>query len=140
MATARRFEDLFAWQLAMELCQVIFEITETGPAAYDDEFQKQIRKAAKRAPPLIAEGFLRFLPRPFVNYLRMARGEIGEVQSDLKKGERCKYFTEAQLARAVPLANRTMAVTTRLLLSKIRQLENEKEKGSKKNDKRKDAR
>src|SRR6059036_626384 len=72
MATARVFQDLIAWQLAMELCDVIFEMTGTGAAARDTDFQDQIRRAAKAAPPLIAEGFIRYTPDEFVRYLRMA--------------------------------------------------------------------
>ena len=126
MATARVFQDLIAWQLAMELCDVIFEITETGPAASDADFQDQIRRAAKAAPPLIAEGFLRYTPDEFVRYLRMARGELGEVQSRLEFAKRRKYFSEEQQSRACSLARRAMAATSKLLKSKLPLLKRKK--------------
>jgi four helix bundle protein len=85
---ARRFEELRAWQLSMELSDLIYEITEDGPCVKDFEFRGQIREAAEAAAPLIAEGFIRFTPDEFVRYLRMARGEIAEVQSKLKSGKR----------------------------------------------------
>ena len=56
----------------MELCEVIFQITEEGKSAADTEFQNQIRRAAKSAPSLIAEGFVRFTAPEMVRYLRMA--------------------------------------------------------------------
>jgi four helix bundle protein len=62
MATARRFEDLEAWQLASELTDTVFRLTENGKAAADFEFCDQIREAAQNAPPLIAEGFVRYTP------------------------------------------------------------------------------
>ena len=83
MAGARTFKDLVAWQLSSQLCDIIFDITASGPPARDFEFRDQIRSAAKKAPALISEGFLRWTPREFLRYLRMARGELGEVQNDL---------------------------------------------------------
>jgi four helix bundle protein len=121
MSTARRFEDLAAWQFCREMEDVIFEITEAGPVKNDEEFRSQIRDAAKKAPPLVAEGFIRFVPKEFVRYLRMARGEIAEVQSRLHSGKSRKYFTTDQLARARPITNRAMGTTTNLLKAKLRQ-------------------
>jgi four helix bundle protein len=119
MAPVRRFEDLVAWQLCGQLAEVIARITERGPCTRDAEFCNQIRDAANAAAPLIAEGFLRFTPDEFVRYLRMARGELGEVQSRLYEGERRRYFTPAEISEARPLANRAMATTTNLLKSKL---------------------
>jgi four helix bundle protein len=119
MAGVRRFEDLIAWQLAMELSSVIHEVTETGAATRDPEFRGQIRDAAKKAPALIAEGFLRFTRREFVRYLRMARAELGEVQNHLEFARRRRLLTVEQLAEANPLAKRAMTATSRLLKSKL---------------------
>ena len=109
----------------MELCEVIFAITATGPASADAEFRDQIRNAAKHAPSLIAEGFARFTTAEFVRYLRMARGELGEVQSDLQLGRTAKYFSPDDADRAELIARRAMGTTTNLLKSKLRQLEEE---------------
>ena len=100
---------------------VIFEITESGPVTRDDEFWSQIRKAAQKPPPLIAEGFIRWKPKEFVRYLRMARGEIAEVQSRLNSAKGRKYFSEEQLARACSITKCAMGTTTNLLKAKLRQ-------------------
>jgi four helix bundle protein len=119
METARKFQDLIAWQLATELCDVVFEVTETGASARDKDFTDQIRRAARAAPPLIAEGFIRYVPKEFVRYLRMARGELGEVQNHLEFAKRRNYFADDQQIRAATLARRAMVVTSRLLKSKL---------------------
>ena len=119
MAGVRRFQDLVAWQLCVEQCDVIVAITENGRAASDQEFREQIRRAAKKAPALIAEGFLRYTPAEFVRYLRMARGEIGEVQNHLEFGRRQRYFTPEQIQQATTISNRAMAATSKLLKSKL---------------------
>ena len=93
MAGVRRFEDLIAWQRSMDLCNIVFEITCSGPSVRDQDFHGQIRSAAKKAPALISEGFLRYTAPEMVRYLRMARAEIGEVQNHLEFARRQKYFT-----------------------------------------------
>jgi len=120
VAGVRRFQDLVAWQLCVEQCDVICDITETGRSTRDPEFRNQIRNASKKAPALIAEGFLRFTPAEFVRYLRMARAEIGEVQNHLEFGRRRHYFTPEQLDRATAISRRAMAATSGLLKSKLR--------------------
>jgi four helix bundle protein len=119
MAGVRRFEDLIAWQLAMELAAMIHQISETGPSTRDAEFRGQLRASAKKAPALIADGFLRFTRLEFVRYLRMARAEIGEVQNHLEFARRRRLFSASQLDQATVLAKRAMVATSRLLKSKL---------------------
>jgi four helix bundle protein len=66
MGPARRFEELIAWQMSTELCEMVFSLTESGKCLRDPEFREQIRRAAENAPALIAEGFIRFTPNEFV--------------------------------------------------------------------------
>ena len=119
MTAARRPEDPFAWRLCRQLSDVVYDITEGGPCLKDLEFRDQIRAAAEASAPLIAEGFARFKPGAFVNYLRMACGEIAEVQSKLDSAKTKKYFSADQQTRAEAIAQHAMAVTTLLLKSKL---------------------
>ena len=130
MGGVKRFQDLVAWKLCAELADVIVEITESGPAAKDFGFRSQIRAAANSAPPIIAEGFGRFTGPEFVRYLRMARGELAEVQSHLMVGARRNYFSPADLQRAQTLADRAMGTTTNLLKSKLRRVGKEQKASS----------
>ena len=114
-----RFENLVAWQRSVELCGEVFKLSE--PRRNDDKFWGQIRDAAESAPSLIAEGFLRFTTAEFIRYLRMARAELGEVQSDLAVGIVDGRFTAAEAAAAVTIARRAMGTTTNLLKAKLRQ-------------------
>jgi four helix bundle protein len=136
MGGVKRFEELIAWQRCRELSDVIFEITQTGPAARNREFQGQIRDAAQGAAPLIAEGFVRYLPGDFARYLRMARAEIAEVQSDLAEARDKKYFSDEQQTLASTVARRAMSLTTRLLVSKLRQIEEERKRKKRRRPKR----
>ena len=136
MSGAKCVEELIAWQRCRQLSNIIFEITETGPAARDRRFREQIRDAAQSAAPLIAEGFIRYLPADFARYLRMARAEIAEVQTDLEDARDRRYFSEEQQTLASTVARRAMYLTTRLLRSKLRQIDDERSRKKRRRDRK----
>ena len=121
MAGISRFQDLVAWQRAIEVNDLVCELTESGKAARDLEFKSQIRTAAAKVGPLIAEGFVRFTDPEFVRYLRMARAEMAEVQAHLEQGARRGYCTAEQRSRLVLATNRAMGTITNLLKAKLAQ-------------------
>jgi four helix bundle protein len=103
----------------MELSELVSDVVHTGAIARDFRLRDQIRSAAQSAPALIAEGFIRFTPEEFVHYLRMARAEMGELQTHLETARRQRLLPDEQFERIIPLARRTMAITTKLLKSKL---------------------
>ena len=127
MAGVRRVEDFVAWQLCMELDDLVFELTSTGEVAKDFEFRRQIRKSAGGAAPNVAEGYKRFKPREFAHYLRIALASLAETFTHLERGRRRNYFTPEGLARASSLCRRATYMTNRLLQSKLRQIKAEEE-------------
>ena len=108
MTTARRIEDLIAWQLCFELQQCVFELTEKGPAARDLEFRRQIRASSASAADNVAEGFGRYRTRDFARFVDIARGSLNETSSQLKRGLGRGYYSEESYAHANQLTNRAL--------------------------------
>jgi four helix bundle protein len=123
MAGVKRFEDLDCWKLATELADLIDAMTASGPALNDADLRRQLRKAGTKAPAQIAEGFGRYLPGDFANFLRMARASLCESQTHLDRGARRKYWTPEQVSRVRTLANRAIGATTNLMLDRLRAAE-----------------
>lgn len=119
MAGAKRYEDLDCWKLANELADLYDAMTAEGPASRDVDLRKQLRKSGTKAPAQIAEGFLRYLPADFANYLRMARASLGESQTHLNRGYRRSYWSQEQVDRARVLGNRAIGATTKLMLNRL---------------------
>jgi four helix bundle protein len=115
MISAKRYEDLAIWQLSVELRNRIFKLTETGPAGRDVEFRDHIRKSARSAPDNIAEGFGRFKPRPFAQFLRVARASLMETRSQLQDAIASGYFSEEVTGPLFSLQLRALAGCTRLI-------------------------
>ena len=112
---ARSFTELAAWQLANELKRGVYELIRTGRAQADVEFRDQIRNSAASAPRNIAEGFGRYYPREFSQYLRIANGSLMETSNHLSDGVDRGYFLKADAERLELLARRASSAVTRLI-------------------------
>ena len=121
----RRPEDLLAWQLCMELGVFVADIVSKGPVSKDFKYCNQIRESSSAPAPHIAEGFGRWGPKEFAQYLRMAISSLLETQTHLEYGLRRKYFTVKVHSDAVTLCGRALRVTRALLQSKLRQIARE---------------
>ncbi len=90
MAATRveRFEDLVAWQKAMDLAVAVYEETRRGALARDHHLSGQIHRAAISTPSNIAEGFERGRRSEFHQFLSIAKGSCGEVRSHLHLARR----------------------------------------------------
>ena len=93
MSGARDFEELVAWQRMHELNVEVWKATESGRVGRDFDFRNEIRDAADSAERNIAEGFGRYRPLVFANFLDYARASACETRSLLRKGVACGYFT-----------------------------------------------
>ena len=106
MAVAQKFEELLSWQRMHELNVEIWKATEHGRANRDFDFRNQIRDAADSAERNVAEGFGRYNPSVFANFLDFSRGSACETKSLLRKGLACGYFSADDFGRLDRLATR----------------------------------
>jgi four helix bundle protein len=111
---ARTFEELEAWRLADALKKEVYRLIGAGPVARDFAFCSQIRESAASISRNLAEGFGRFRPRPFAQFVEIALGSAAETLDALKDGVDRGHFEEADIAHASDLARRTIQVSTRL--------------------------
>lgn len=111
----RAYTDLDCWALATELKRGVYALTDQGPAARDLRFRDQIRDAAASAPRNIAEGFGRYQPKDFAQYLRIANGSLMETANHLQDGVDRGYFSSSSVVPLLILARRASAATTRLI-------------------------
>ena len=113
---AKRYEELEAWQLADELKREVYALTETGPAAKDFKYRDQIRDSAASNSKNISEGFGRFRPAPFAQFMEFAVSSAMETKDSLKDGVDRGYFTPARVVTALTLAERSIKCSTGLIV------------------------
>jgi four helix bundle protein len=123
MPDTRKPENLMAWRLCMELADLVIAITATGEVSGDVDFCDRIRRSSGAPASHIAEGFIRFTPREFARYLRMALRSLAETRTHLERGRRRSYFTPDQQQTTSSVLNRATHMTLRLLQARQRQID-----------------
>lgn len=95
MAAFKDFEEIVAWQKAIDLSAAIHLKFKDHK---DFAFRDQIHRAAISVSNNIAEGFDRGSNADFRRFLRIARGSCNEVRSMVILGSRFGYFTKEEVA------------------------------------------
>ena len=117
------FEDLLAWKVARQLCDELDPVTRGASFRGDSPLAVQLRKAAVSISSNIAEGHGRGRRAEFAHFLLIARGSGVEVQSQLGVALAAGRlpFHRYQVLRS--LADRTVALVTKLHASVAAQVE-----------------
>ena len=113
----KTFKDLIAWQKAMALAKIIYEVTRTMPDAERFGLTMQMRRSAVSVPSNIAEGYARQSRTDYVRFLKVARGSLAELETQLIL---CEHMA---LLHALKPVNDLLAETDRVLQGLIRSLE-----------------
>jgi four helix bundle protein len=121
VAGVRDFRDLVCWRLSNELKCEIWQWSERGPVSRDFKYRDQIRDSSASAPGNISEGFGRFSPAEFALFLKYARASLMETVNHLIDARQRGYIADPLYSRLMNLARAARRLTTRLMLSKLRQ-------------------
>ncbi len=91
-----------AFQWAAELKGEVYRLfAESATASRDFRYRDQVFAAASGVESNIAEGFARWRPREFGQFLRYALGSLAETRVRLSDGGPRGHFTAADLERAL---------------------------------------
>ncbi len=82
-ATISSYEDLDAWKLGVRACTRVYEATASFPSDERFGLVSQLRRAVVSIPSNIAEGWGRGSTQDYARFLRIARGSLYEVETQL---------------------------------------------------------
>ena len=94
MGTVKTFEDFEVWQKSIDLAVLIYKLTMVEPLSKDYSLKDQIRRASTSVSNNIAEGFEYGNNKQFTRFLRIAKGSLGEVRSQIVVLKRLNYISE----------------------------------------------
>lgn len=94
MATIIRFEGLDVWKKARVLSSKIYTLTFQEPLSKDFRLKDQMRGSVGSIMDNIAEGFDRGSRLEFINSLGIAKGETGELKSQLYRCLDASYINQ----------------------------------------------
>ncbi|HXJ94004.1 MAG TPA: four helix bundle protein [Terriglobia bacterium] len=113
------YRQLEVWQKAVALVTEIYQITRSFPREELYGLTSQVRRAAVSIPANIAEGWGRNMTRDYVQFLRVARGSLLELETHLVVARNLKFIEAITLQRS---AEQTQEIN-RMLNGLIRSLE-----------------
>ena len=124
MRGVRRYQDLFAWQLADRFkAEVDRLVLNNSEALRAWKYRDQILESAAAVPKDILEGFIRYSPAQFAYLLTCALASLAEAEEWLKDGVQRGYFKPEDAGAGLLLAKRAWMATLGLKRSQDREQE-----------------
>lgn len=90
----RSFRDLRVWQAPIEISLAAYGLTKNFPADERFGLTSQLRRAAVSIPSNIAEGYGRGTRSDYLRFLRVARGSLYEIGTQLLIAARLGFLNE----------------------------------------------
>lgn len=121
--TIQNFEDLEAWQQAINLAVMVYKTTKTFPKDELFSLTNQMRRASSSISANIAEGCGRYNYKEKLQFYRIANGSLLEVKSFCYLSEKLGYITENELSELLD----TIVSCQKLISGLIRGVKNHNE-------------
>ena len=118
------YRDLIAWQKGMELVKAIYDATDSFPQHELYGLVSQLRRAAVSIPSNIAEGQAHYTNREFVRFLRLARGSLAEIETQLLIAQDRGYVSKTATDVLIGQTDELGRVLSGLINSISKNLEN----------------
>lgn len=118
------YRDLIAWQKGMELVKAIYDATDSFPQHELYGLVSQLRRAAVSIPSNIAEGQAHYTNREFVRFLRLARGSLAEIETQLLIAQDRGYVSKTATDILIGQTDELGRVLSGLINSISKNLEN----------------
>lgn len=94
----KNYRDLVAWQRAVELGLETYRLTATFPDTERFGLTQQMRRAAVSIASNIAEGYGRGSTGDYLRFLKIARGGLCELETQLLFARELGYISSEQHA------------------------------------------
>jgi four helix bundle protein len=89
---SRSYRGLEVWKTSVTFAKEIYQASEKFPASEIYGLTNQMRRAAVLIPANVAEGQGRNSPREFPQFLAIALGSVGEIETHLVIAKEIKYL------------------------------------------------
>jgi four helix bundle protein len=95
---ARGFRTLKAWQKGYELTREVYRLTKKFPKEELYGLTSQLQRAAVSIPANIAEGYERNHRKEYLQFLYIAKGSLGEVETYLLLSKDLVYISGGEFS------------------------------------------
>jgi four helix bundle protein len=97
----KSYKDLLIWQKGIEITEKVYLITNNFPQNELFSLTNQIRRASVSISSNIAEGFGRNSTKSYMNFLKISRGSLYELETQLIIADRLNYISDNELLKSI---------------------------------------
>jgi four helix bundle protein len=119
MNKVNSYKELLVWQNAMELVILVYDIVKTFPDTEKFGLVNQMTRAAVSIPANIAEGWGSATRKNYLQFLRISKGSIMELETLIELSNRLGFVEEGKLRPTLD----KIETTSKLLQGLIKKLE-----------------
>ena len=101
MGKIKSYKDLLIWQKGIEITEKVYSITNDFPTEELFSLTNQVKRASVSIPSNIAEGFGRNSTKSYLNFLKISRGSLYELETQLIIAEKLNYTTYSELLQSI---------------------------------------
>ena len=91
----KQYRDLIVWQKSMQLVIDIYRFSNGLPKEEQYGLISQIRRSSVSIPSNIAEGYGRNATHDYIRFLKIARGSLYELQTQIEICLNLEYLSKA---------------------------------------------
>jgi four helix bundle protein len=117
MGTVKSYQDLVAWQKAMDLAIAVYRATSSFPREEIYGLTSQLRRAATSIPSNIAEGQGRNTTGEFLQFLGHARGSLFEAETQLQVAKSLSFVDERTAVAVLEKTSKLSRILSGLIAS-----------------------
>ncbi len=113
----RSYQDLAIWKKAMQLVVQVYHLTRRFPREEMHGLTSQMRRAAVSIPTNIAEGWGRGSRKEYIQFLRIARGSLLELETLLAISRNLRYLSQEDMQARLALVEEISRMLSGLIAS-----------------------
>jgi four helix bundle protein len=113
----RNYKDLDAWKTGCELTKLIYQVTRQFPKEEMFGLTSQLRRSAVSVPSNIAEGYGRGARSEYARFLKISRGSLNELETQLIISEQLEFLSADQMKNILDILQKSFRILQGLINS-----------------------
>ena len=97
MSNISSYKDLLIWQKGIELTEKVYLLVKSFPSEEIYSLTSQIKRCVISIPSNISEGYGRNSTKNYIQFLRISRGSLYELETQLIIANKLNYISDNEL-------------------------------------------
>lgn len=91
------YKDLLIWQKGIQIVKMTYQLTDVFPKEEIYSLTSQIKRAVVSIPSNIAEGYGRQSTQSYISFIRISRGSLFELETQLIVADELNFIKDKKL-------------------------------------------